>query len=172
MVYFNPTTYSWKEILGPVLGKTRSWGWGKASVWSSPLLLEEGLINMLEGWIEGETQTDSTDRWRKRPRIEGENPNQRHSQRLSGDRSLRRRWVSPPQKFFKNAYLKPCILVYSWSEIYIFSIGSRNFPKKGWNQISIFYFNFSNNKVWQEPRKFNRMRLRIHRLEIENRKCL
>ena len=28
MVYFNPTTYSWNDILGPVLGKTRSWGWG------------------------------------------------------------------------------------------------------------------------------------------------
>ena len=27
MVYFNPATYSWKEILGPVLWKTRSWGW-------------------------------------------------------------------------------------------------------------------------------------------------
>ena len=28
MVYFNPTTYSWNEILGPVLGKIRNWGWG------------------------------------------------------------------------------------------------------------------------------------------------
>ena len=28
MVYFNATTYSWNEILSPVLGKTKSWGWG------------------------------------------------------------------------------------------------------------------------------------------------
>ena len=63
MVYFDPTTYSWNDILGPVLGKDKKLGLGN-SVWSSPLLLGEGLINMLErvNWIEGEARIEGAAR--------------------------------------------------------------------------------------------------------------
>ena len=50
-----------------MLGKPGSWGWGN-SVRSSPPLLEEELIDMLEEWSEGESQTEGA----KHPRIEGE----------------------------------------------------------------------------------------------------
>ena len=103
----------------------------------------------------------------------GRNPNRRRSprsQRLSGGRSLRRRWVSPPQKNFKKAYLKPCILVYSWSENLYFSHRIQEFSEEWLKPNFDFLFQLLNNKFWQESRKFNRKRHRTHRLEIENRK--
>ena len=59
----------------------------------------------------------------------GRTPN-RSSQRLSQDRSLWRRWVSPPRKNFKNAFLKSCILVYSWSENLYFSHRIQEFSEE------------------------------------------
>ena len=40
------------------------------------------------------------------------------------------RWA-PPQKIFENSYLKPCILVYSWSENLYFSQQIQEFSEEG-----------------------------------------
>ena len=131
MVYFIPTTYSWSEILGRVLGKTWKLGLGN-SVWSiGPLLLGKGLINMLEevNWGRNPNRFNRSiaqahENW-------GRTPNRRRSQRLSQDRSLRGGWVSPPRKNVKNASLKPCILVYSWSVNLYFSHRIQEFSEEG-----------------------------------------
>ena len=86
-----------------VYGVAIKLGFGENSVWSSAPRLKEGLSNMLEGWIEGAARTEDA----KRPRIDGEAWD--WARGGSGE-------VSPPQKFFENSYLKPCILEYSWSE--------------------------------------------------------
>ena len=118
MVYFNPTTYSWKEILGPVLGKTRSWGWG--TVFDLVPSVGGGVNKHVEG---GELRAKpepiqpieyaSAREFRAKPKSKAQ-PEMRQ------DRSLRRRWVSPLQEFFKNASLKPCILCIVEAKIYIF----------------------------------------------------
>ena len=50
------------------MGVARKMGFGENSVWSSTPRLVDGLLNMLEGWIEGAARTEDA----KRPRIEGE----------------------------------------------------------------------------------------------------
>ena len=50
----------------------------------------------------------------------GRNPNRRRSQRLSGGRSLRRRWVSPPQKNFKMHTWNHAFWCIVETKIYIF----------------------------------------------------
>ena len=126
---------------GSGVGEDKKLGLGN-SVRSSPLLLGEGLINMLEGRIEGKTRTDSTDRWRKRPRIEGETQNEGAARDWARIEVCGGAGWALPKKILKMHpwnYTFWCIVE---SKIYIFPIGSRNFPKKGWNQISISYFNF------------------------------
>ena len=93
--------------------------WGKPClmIWSSTPLLEEGLLNMLEEWIEGAARTKGA----KRPRIEGE------AWDWAGKGSGEGAQWAPPQKNFENSYFKPCILVssVSWSE-------NLYFPQRIW----------------------------------------
>ena len=86
-------------------GVVRKLGFGEKSVWSSTPLLGEGLLNRLEGRIEAQPE----------PRAQSARES-RTSLRLSGGWGLGRGSVSPSPEKIWNSYLKPCILVYSWSE--------------------------------------------------------
>ena len=131
MVYFHSNYVLLERDFGSSVGEDMKLGLGN-SVWSiGPLLLGKGLINMLEevNWGRNPNRFNRSiaqahENW-------GRTPNRRRSQRLSQDRSLRRGWVSPPRKNFKNASLKPCILVYSWSVNLYFSHRIQEFSEEG-----------------------------------------
>ena len=81
---------------------------GGHSVWSSPPLLEEGLMNMLEGVNRG------------------------RSPRLRGERGLGGFGESLPRKFLKIHTWNHAFWCIVEGKIYIFPSRSRNFPKIGY----------------------------------------
>ena len=86
---------------------------------------------MLEGWIEGETRTDSTDRWRKRPRIEGETQIEGAVTDWAGIEVCGGAGWALPRKFFKMQTWNHAFWCKVEAKIYIFPHRIQEFSEEG-----------------------------------------
>ena len=147
-----------------MLRKTRSWGWG--TVLDLVPFCWGGVDEHVE---EGELRAKPEP---KRPRIEGETQIEGAARDCAGVEVCGGAGWALPRKFFLMHTWNHAFWCIVEAKIYIFPSDQGFFRRRAKTRFRSYISTFKTNKFWQEPRKFNRMRHRTHRLKIENRKCL
>ena len=111
-------------------------GGGQTGFWSFPLCWLAQNVHVGGGELRAkpESRARSARELRAKPESRARSAREmrakhesRAKPRLSGGRGLGRGSVSPSPENFENSYLKPCILVYIWSENLLFPSG------RSWN---------------------------------------